>query len=88
MVHTYIISRDEMRERVNVKPNGHIRRRDLGAIARTVLDKDTPGKRSRGRPRIRWMHNISRDMKTYGLDDNMMEDRKVWSTMVATVDKH
>ena len=32
------------------------------------------------------MDNIRRDVKTYGLDDRMTEDRKVWSTRVAMVD--
>ena len=31
-------------------------------------------------------YTVWRYMKTYGLDDQMMEDRNVWSKMVATVD--
>ena len=89
----------EIRKRAKVKPivahvinrrlswYGHIRRRDTEDITRMVLETtDIPGKRPRGRPRIRWMDNIRRDMKIYGLDDQMTEDRKVWSNMVATVD--
>ena len=45
------------------------------------MKKDT-----KGRPSIRWMDNIKREMREYGVDDQMTEDRKVWSNMVATVD--
>ena len=65
---------------------GHIKRRKPEDVTRTVLDMEIPGKRPRGRPRIRWMDNIRRDMILHGLDDKMTEDRKVWSTMVAKVD--
>ena len=91
------IRSEQSRKRAKVKPivfvaliakrrlglYGHIRRREPEDITRMVLDK---GKRPRGKPRIRWMDNIMIDMNTYGLDDQMMEDRKVWSKMVATVD--
>ena len=90
----------EIRKRAKVKPivshvtkqllswYGHIRRREPGDITGMVLDEDIPGKRLRGLPRIRWMDNIGRGMKTYGLDDEMAEERKVWSKLVETVDTH
>ena len=89
---------EEIRKRRNVMPivdqvtkrrlswYGHIKRRTPEDMTITVLDMEIPGKRSRGRPRIRWMDNIRRDMRLHGLDDQMTEDRKVWSTMVAKVD--
>ena len=39
-----------------------------------------------GRPHIRRVDNIRSDTKTCDSDNQMTEDRKVWSTMVATVD--
>ena len=60
--------------------DGHIKRRTPEDMTRTVLDMEIPGKRPRGRPRIRWMDNIRRDMRLHGLDESMTEDRKVWST--------
>ena len=39
---------------------GHIRQRDTEYITRMVLDKDIPGKRPRGRLRIRWMDSTRR----------------------------
>ena len=63
-----------------------INRRKPEHMTRTVLDMEISGKRPRGRPRIRWMDNIRRDMRLHGLDTSMTEDRKVWSTMVAKVD--
>ena len=55
-------------------------------MTRIVLDMEIPGKKTRGRPRIRWMDNIRRYMRLHGLDESMTEDRKVWSTRVAKVD--
>ena len=87
-----------IRKRLNVMPivdqvtkrrlswYGHIKRRKPEYMTRTVLDMEIPGKRPRGRPRIRWMDNIRRDMRLHGLDESMTEDSKVWSTMVAKVD--
>ena len=68
-----------------------IRRIDHEDITRMLLDKDISGRRHRGRPhrgrpRITWMVNIRRDVQTYGLDDQMTEDRKMWSNMVTMVD--
>ena len=63
-----------------------VRQRNPGDIKRMELDNDTHRKRPRGRSRIRWMDNIRKDTKTYGVDDQMTEDIAVWSTMVATVD--
>ena len=89
---------EEIRKRLNVMPivdqvtkrrlswYGHIKRRKPEDMTRTVLGMEMPGKRPRGRPRIRWMDNIRRDMRLHGLDESMTEDRKVWSTMVAKVD--
>ena len=89
---------EEIRKRANVRLivdqvtkrrlswYGHIKRRKPEDMTRTVLDMEIPGKRPRGRPRIRWMDNIRRDMRLHGLDEYMTEDRKVWSTMVAKVD--
>ena len=59
-----------------------MRQRDSEVITRMVLHKDIPGKRFRGR----WTDDIRRDVKRYRLDDQMTEDRKVWSMMAATVD--
>ena len=92
------VRRDEIRKRLNVMPivdqftkrrlswYGHIKRRKPEDMTRTVLDMEIPGKRRRGRPRIRWMDNIRRDMILHGLDTSMTVDRKVWSTLVAKVD--
>ena len=44
---------------------GRVWQRDPEDITGTVLDKGIPGKRPRGRPRIRWTDNIRRDVKTW-----------------------
>ena len=46
---------------------GDMRRRDPEYITMIVPYKGISGKRHRGRPRIKWMDNIRRDMKTYDL---------------------
>ena len=60
---------EEIRKRLNVMPivdqvtkrrlswYGHIKRRKPEDMTRTVLGMEMPGKRPRGRPRIRWMDN-------------------------------
>ena len=52
------------------------------------LAKDMPGQGSRCRLSIRWMDTIRRDMKTHCMDDQIADNRKVWSGIVATVGRH
>ena len=45
---------------------GHVSRRDDSHMARTVLDMVVEGVRPRGRPQLRYMDTIRRDLKRIG----------------------
>ena len=62
---------------------GHARRRDKSHTTRTVLDMVAEGVRPRGRPKLRYMDTIKRDIKKDGLTDVNILDRKDWRLAVS-----
>ena len=86
---------EEIREAATVQPiathlmqkrlrwYGHVRRRDESHITRTVLDMEVEGVRPRGKPKLRYMDTIKRDIKKNGLTDVNILDRKDWSLAVS-----
>ena len=78
---------EEIREAATVQPiathlmqkrlrwYGHVRRRDDSHMTRTVLDMEVEGVRPRGRPKLRYMDTIRRDIKKNGLTDVNILDR-------------
>ena len=62
---------------------GHVRRRDDSHMTRTALDMEVEGVRPRGRPKLRDMDTIRRDMKKTGLTDVNILDRKDWIMAVS-----
>ena len=52
-------------------------------ITRTVLDMEVEGVRPRGRPKLRYMDTIKRDIKKNGLTDVNILDRKDWRLAVS-----
>ena len=86
---------EEIREAATVQPiathlmqkrlrwYGHVRRRDESHITRTVLDMEVEGVRPRGRPKLRYMDTIKRDIKKNGLTDVNILDRKDWRLAVS-----
>ena len=50
---------------------------------RTVLDMEVEGVRPRGRPKLRYMDTIKRDIKKNGLTDVNILDRKDWRLAVS-----
>ena len=57
------------------------RRRQL---IHTMMDMVVPGKRRRGRPKLRWTDNNRYDMTKYKLTADMTENRQYWKMMVKT----
>ena len=52
-------------------------------ITRTVLDMEVEGVRPRGRPKLRYMDTIKKDIKKNGLTDVNILDRKDWRLAVS-----
>ena len=76
----HVTTRNSCYQRTTQMVWTHKAKRD---IIGPVLDMDILGKRPRGRPGIRWTANVGRDTR----DDQMAEDRKVWSTIIATAER-
>ena len=62
---------------------GHVSRRDESHTTRTVLDMVREGVRPRGRPKVRYMDIIKRDIKKNGLTDGNILDRNDWILAVS-----
>ena len=45
---------------------GHVHRREQESNLRQVMDMEIPGRRRRGRPRVRWHDLVDRDMRNCG----------------------
>ena len=53
---------------------GHVRRRGEEDPARRMMEMDPPGARRRGRPKMRWLDCVRRDMRIMNLDDELALD--------------
>ena len=62
---------------------GHVRRRDESHTTRTVLEMEVECVRPRGRPKLRYMDTIRRDIKKNGLTDVNILNRKDWRLAVS-----
>ena len=57
---------------------GHIKRREAEHPIRKVMDMEIPGRRRPGRPRLRWIDCVRRDMGGLGLSEDDALDRRKW----------
>ena len=57
---------------------GHVKRREAEHPIRKVLDMDLPGRRRTGRPKLRWIDCVKRDMSAVGMNENDTLDRRKW----------
>ena len=62
----------------------HVKRREEDNLSRKMMDMVVPGKRRRGRPRLRWTDNNREDMNKYEQTADMTENRQYWKMMVKT----
>ena len=75
-------------ERSQLRWYGHVKRMDATRYPRKYLDWKPTGKRSRGRPRNRWIQNIGdgirRRNKTFDEieEDALYEDRREWRKFI------
>ena len=79
---------EELMEAATVQPiaSPHLmqnRRRDESHTTRTVLGMVVEGVRPRGRPKLRYMDTIRRDIKKNGLTDVNILDRKDWRLAIS-----
>ena len=85
---------EEIREAATVQPiathmmqkrlrwYGRVRRREESHTTRTVLDMVVEGVRPIGRPKLRYMDTIRRDIEKNGMTDVNILDRKNWRLAV------
>ena len=57
---------------------GHVKRREQQNVCRRTLEMMPPGRRKRGRPKLRWMDCVRDDMKTIGVTENETSNRENW----------
>ncbi|KAL1446961.1 hypothetical protein WDU94_012243, partial [Cyamophila willieti] len=69
-----------------MKYAGHVARMDESRTPKTVLTEEVEGRRSRGRPKLRWSDNVKADVEEMGLEaERWMEraqDRSGWRESV------
>ena len=61
---------------------GHVQRRDSEYIGRRMLELELPGKRSRGRPKRRFMDVVREDIKVVGVRGEDTENRVRWRKLI------
>ncbi|KAK2896145.1 hypothetical protein Q8A73_015633 [Channa argus] len=72
---------DKVRE-ARLRWFGHVQRRNCDYIGRRMLRLELPGRRSRGRPKRRFMDVVREDMKLVGVSEEDAEDRVRWRHMI------
>ena len=66
---------------------GHVMRQDKDAVARYAMEMEVKeGKRSRGRPKLRWEDVINKDMKEIKTTKEKALDRKNWRKRIHVAD--
>uniref|UniRef100_A0A3B3I9A4 ribonuclease H n=1 Tax=Oryzias latipes TaxID=8090 RepID=A0A3B3I9A4_ORYLA len=72
---------DKVRE-ARLRWFGHVQRRDSGYIGRRMLEMELPGRRTRGRPKRRYMDVLTEDMKLANVRVEDVHDRVRWKRMI------
>ncbi|KAL0879491.1 hypothetical protein ABMA27_003237 [Loxostege sticticalis] len=57
---------------------GHVKRRPPEYIGNRTLNLNIPGRRKRGRPKLRWLSVVKNDMAGCELEEEDVQDRAKW----------
>ena len=57
---------------------GHVMRRDEDYVGRRMMEMEVPGRRKRGRPKLRWRECIDGDMREKNLNLDDVHNRAEW----------
>ena len=69
---------------------GHVARMDPTQPARQLLDNTPGGRRSAGRPKLRWLDDVTRDANAAGASNwrNLAQDRGKWRRFLEEAKTH
>jgi hypothetical protein len=69
---------------------GHIQRMDTSKIAKRIFEWKPIGRRSQGRPRLRWLDDVCDDLKVLKVRNwkELAVDRKVWNNLSEKAKTH
>src|SRR5699024_7764892 len=65
---------------------GHVDRREPNSVAKSAMLMVVAGRRSRGRPKIRWMDNVTADLQAVGLREADTQNRAKWRCLARRPD--
>ena len=65
---------------------GHVKRRPPEYIGNATLNLDIPGQRRRGRPKLRWLSVVKKDMEICELKEEDVQDRAKWKKKIRKAD--
>ena len=72
---------DKLRN-VRLRWYGHVKRREVGYVGKTIMEMAVPGRRKRGRPKRRWMDLAREDMERIAAKEGDEVDREKWKILL------
>ena len=65
---------------------GHVLRREEEYIGKRVMAMEVPGKRRRGRPKLRWLDSIGNDLRERDFSGEEAQYRVQWTHLIRIID--